>query len=84
MVRGNKLLYGHVPDHFLQCRIGSGHVRLHPVGVLTLLILPQCFGNHATGNEIHTTYLPKAALSFLSGSVESLKAAREYECTLTS
>ena len=32
----------------------------------------------------HTTYLPRAAQSFLSGSVESLKAAREYECTLVS
>jgi len=25
---GNKLLYGHVPDPFPQCRIGSGHTRL--------------------------------------------------------
>jgi len=28
MVRGNKLLYGPVPDPFPWCRIGSGHARL--------------------------------------------------------
>ena len=27
-VRGDKLLYGHVPDPFPQCGIGSGHMRL--------------------------------------------------------
>jgi len=25
---GDKLLYGHVPDPFPRCRIGSGHARL--------------------------------------------------------
>ena len=25
---GDKLLYGHIPDHFPQCGIGSGHTRL--------------------------------------------------------
>ena len=28
MVRGNKLLYGQVPDPFPRCGIGSGHARL--------------------------------------------------------
>ena len=27
-VRGDKLLYGHIPDPFPQCGIGSGHTRL--------------------------------------------------------
>ena len=27
-VRDDKLLYGHVPDPFPRCRIGSGHARL--------------------------------------------------------
>ena len=27
-VRGDKLLYGHIPDPFPWCRIGSGHARL--------------------------------------------------------
>jgi len=28
-VRGDKLLYGHIPDPFPWCRIGSGHARLY-------------------------------------------------------
>ena len=34
-VRGNKLLYGHVPDPFPRCGIGSGHVRLQVQLLLT-------------------------------------------------
>ena len=29
-VRGDKLLYGHVPDSFPLCGTGSGHTRLGP------------------------------------------------------
>jgi len=29
-VRGDKLLYGQIPDPFPRCGIGSGHARLHP------------------------------------------------------
>ena len=32
---GDKLLYGHVPDPFPRCRIGSGHARL---GVLLIIV----------------------------------------------
>jgi len=41
-VCGDKLLYGHVPDPFPQCGIGSGHMRLDPTITKTtsLFILP--------------------------------------------
>ena len=40
MVRGDKLLYGHVPDPFPRCGIGSGHARLQ-VDVVVVAI-PGC------------------------------------------
>ena len=33
---GDKLLYGHIPDPFPQCRIGSGHARLYASLVMIL------------------------------------------------
>jgi len=36
-VRGNKLLYGYVPDPFPWCGIGSGHARLGAHSVVNVL-----------------------------------------------
>ena len=36
-VRGDKLLYGQIPDPFPRCGIGSGHTRLGRVGLGTRL-----------------------------------------------
>ena len=47
MVRGDKLLSGHVPDPFPWCGIGSGHVRL----CLALL------RTHTQGNNYNTCHV---------------------------
>jgi len=74
MVRGDKLFYGHVPDPFPWCRIGSGHARL-PCGILpsSLHVLHSAQELIMSGFEKRDNFVQNAKFWYFS-SYHHLKA----------
>ena len=74
MVWGDKLLYGHVPDPFPRCGIGSGHARLgsgfdvarsHKTTVQPITPSYNCQPTHTTTHPTHSSISARHELIIL-------------------